>query len=140
MRCNDCNKFVGQEPGEPEAELEAERIDATTNAVQVTGSIRLAVVCAECGTDLKEATFDVDETIEIEGHRPTDDETHDLEVEIDQCEATETYKGREGAPARYQKHYYGVDCQFSISCSCGQLRDVNGSYNDEVQASGMDEC
>jgi hypothetical protein len=140
MRCNDCNKFVGQEPEEPEAELEVARADGTDTCKEITvaGQVTVSVNCAECGTQLKQASFDVEESITL-----TDDkhcgEEHDLEVEVDSCEATEEYKGRKGAPARYQKHYYGFQLSYSVSCSCGEPVDLGGSFEDSMQASSMDE-
>lgn len=64
MRCPDCNKFVSyDESAEPEAMLEVET-DGTDEAT-VSGTVRVVLTCAECGTELKETSFDVDETVEV---------------------------------------------------------------------------
>jgi membrane protein involved in colicin uptake len=56
MRCPDCNKFVGyDDSNEPEAD------DADVDADgRVSGTVRVYLACAECGTELKEANFDLE--------------------------------------------------------------------------------
>lgn len=68
MRCPDCNKFVSyDDSNEPEAD------DADIDAEgHVTGTVRVYLTCAECGTDLKEANFDllnIDYTEAVKAHR-----------------------------------------------------------------------
>lgn len=65
MRCPDCNKFVAYDDStEPEASLEA-----SADGTGVSGDVRVLLTCAECGCELKENRFDIDETVEIpEGH------------------------------------------------------------------------
>lgn len=152
MRCPDCNKFVSLELGEePEAELEV------SDGV-VTGTVQIVRNCADCGTELKEATFDVEVTLptlvehaneiaaarearekehkdkEVAGETPSmdeDEDEHDMEVEVDECQATEEGGGR------YKKSYYGVDVTFTAKCSCG--KEEQGSFEDKIAASHMDE-
>ena len=64
MRCNDCNKFVSfDDSTEPEAEIEIDEDG------QISGTVRIVLTCAECGTELKESNFDVSEEADIEdGH------------------------------------------------------------------------
>lgn len=52
MRCPDCNKFVSIEIAEPELELEV-------SDGEVTGTVRLVQICAECNTELAEANIEV---------------------------------------------------------------------------------
>jgi len=56
MRCSDCNKFVSfDDSNDPEAD------DADVDAEgRVSGTVRVYLTCAECGTELKEANFDLD--------------------------------------------------------------------------------
>jgi len=65
-RCPDCNKFVSYDDGtEPEAEAD---VDETGH---ITGTVRIALTCAECGTELREASFDLDVDLSaaVEEHR-----------------------------------------------------------------------
>lgn len=63
MRCPDCNKFVSMENADPDVDVES---SLEGHTISVTGSIRAVRTCAECGTELKELSFDIDEKIEIE--------------------------------------------------------------------------
>lgn len=60
MRCPDCQKFVAY--GDPEFEVD----DAEAQDGQLVASIRMVLPCEDCGTELKETTFDVDERFEHE--------------------------------------------------------------------------
>lgn len=60
MRCPDCNKFVSFD--EPAVEME----DPEISSGSVTASARVALNCAECGTELAEATFDLETEFEHE--------------------------------------------------------------------------
>jgi hypothetical protein len=69
MRCPDCNKFVAyDDSNEPEAD------DADVDAEgRVSGTVRVYLACAECGTELKEANFDLesDFTDSVTAHKQT---------------------------------------------------------------------
>jgi hypothetical protein len=151
MRCPDCNKFVSLELGEePEAELEV-------SEGVVSGSVRLVRNCADCNTELKEATFEVEvempamiahaemhakEREEKESARKLkveqgeevvddEDEEYEQEVEIDECEATEEGGGR---------YKNGVNVAFTVKCSCGKDGcEETGNFEDKIAASHMDE-
>lgn len=65
-RCPDCNKFVSYDDStEPEVDAD---VDETGH---VTGTVRVVLTCAECGAELREASFDldVDLSAEVEAHR-----------------------------------------------------------------------
>lgn len=63
MRCPDCNKFVSyDESAEPEVN------DLQISEGNVTGQVRVLLTCAECGTELKEANFDIDVSVELPEH------------------------------------------------------------------------
>ncbi len=125
MRCPDCSKFVSLEFAEPE--VDNIEVDADGN---VTGGVRIHRDCADCGNELKEATFDIDVTVEIGEHTG---EGHELEIDgepdVEQIE--------EGG-GRYAKAYFGAKVTFTVKCSCGGL-EVDGEYEDKVAASQMDE-
>jgi hypothetical protein len=53
MRCPECQKFVAFEDGEPEVDFDVEN-------AQLTGTVRIVLLCAECSTELKESQFDVE--------------------------------------------------------------------------------
>ncbi len=73
MRCPDCNRFVSQEAGEPE-------VDDSTSDMQVSLSVRIVQNCAECGTELKEATLEIERDLDEEvGEAHSTDTTHALE-------------------------------------------------------------
>jgi hypothetical protein len=131
MRCPDCNKFVPLDvDGDPEVELEA---DETTG--EVTGTVRIVNACQECGTELTEATFDVD--VEFSGaaehmEKYPEDEAHALELEEPTVDRTSRYTGK----GRGTKTFYGAEGVLTVRCRCGQT--WNSPWTDEVQASSMD--
>jgi hypothetical protein len=54
MRCPDCNKFVAFD------EMEAQEDDVSITPGVVSVAVRGVLCCAECGSELKETTFDLD--------------------------------------------------------------------------------
>lgn len=146
MRCSDCNKFAAyDDSGEPEVEnLEVDHQGS------VTGEVRVVLTHDECGTELKEANFEID--IEVTNFKNTDSETfdpkqhegegHELSIECDSSEITsrsETTNPKTGKPipARYAKTYYGYRADLSLSCECGGSWSAEAA--DDMQASAMDE-
>lgn len=149
MRCPSCGKFVSfdvdvepEETGDPE-------YDGTTLTVEV----RRVLTCAECGDELKEASFElqcdvqIDHTeecldsgrmAEMEGGDPEPDYSTSLSysstVRVQQ-------KDRHGKPIRnprYQRTYYGVEADGEVECErCHQTAPV--MMADELQASGFEE-
>lgn len=163
-RCNDCNKFCSLEPGEPDASLDVERIDATH--VRVVGSIELALTCAECGSEVLQTTWDVEfevhndelaehvaaEPAEPAEHQeqaePAEDETaedetaedeqdeHELSLEDEDVSGTSVTVGK-GSRARTA---YGVEFTARIVCSCDEPLSVDVEWNtDAREASEFDE-
>lgn len=134
MRCPDCNKFVGYDAEEePEVEIEVDE-----NGL-VTGSVRIVNKCAECGTELKEATLEleVDLSEECKEHHG---DGHELSVEATNVERTEDSRGpKPSTPARYRKTFYGATLEAVVTCSCAEDFSASEEWKDEVQASAMDE-
>lgn len=131
MRCPDCNKFVSFEDGEPEVES----IDVD-DAGGVTASVRVVDTCAECSTELREYTF------ELEGEPAFEDgKDHDehggMEIEHDDPERTERMSGDAKTPFRYRKRFIGVIVHYTVTCECGATYE--GDLADDVQASSMEE-
>jgi hypothetical protein len=136
-RCNDCNKFVGFEQADPEDNLDIEAGDRDTatgiQTATINGDIRIVLQCSECGTDLREANIDVDESVEFT-HEPKDCDG-DLEIDVDSDSSNDRYEGK----GRGAKHFYGADVEVTISCSKCKAT-VSHSFSVEEQSSSFDEC
>lgn len=142
MRCPDCNKFVSNEEAEPEVDS-VEYVDGS-----VTASVRIHNDCAECGTELSEATLDLEQDIsdEIEKHvcaKREAEQEPEFEVSEDGAERTSRsgyYKKGVWVPSggRYAKTFYGAEIQATVTCGHCQETVATVSLADEVQASSMD--
>jgi hypothetical protein len=132
VRCPNCNKFVSLDTEtEPEVELEA---DETTG--EVTGTVRIVNNCADCGTEMTEASFDVDVEFPLsEAHMKEhpEDEEHALELEDPGADRMERSTGR----GRGTKTFYGAEAELVVRCRCGFEEKL--PWSDDVQASYMDE-
>jgi Zn ribbon nucleic-acid-binding protein len=140
-RCPDCNKFVGVELGDGEdvdnleivcSGIEADSEDIEEN-VDLSGEVRLVLNCLECGTELKEATVQLEETIQF---------THLIkgcqgEVEIDQndIQTTDRFEGK----GRGAKHFYGVEVTVSLDCPECKASQSHTLLIEE-QASNFEDC
>lgn len=148
MVCPNCHRFPAFEPADPEVELEIDEEG------KVTGSARIVLTCAECGTELKETTFDVeiDLTEEVGKHKEANPKCEGVELDdpngefLDRSETTTTKIRKDGTvkvtqvPCRYQKRFYGCAVTVRAKCECEkEPLDVEGSWQDEVQAGGMEE-
>jgi hypothetical protein len=150
MRCPDCNKFVSFDAEtEPEIDVDFDEMTRTIN-----GSVRIVNNCAECSTELKETTFDVDIDLsaEIEDHwkehgwKDGDAEAPEGHGSFDlsddggsRSERSQTHD-RHGKPIRnprYSRRYYGATAVFTVACECGH--NIEHQWEDEVQGSGMEE-
>ena len=147
MRCPDCNRFVSFDAVDPE-------LNVSLDGNGITGDVRVALACSECGQELKEYTFDVSIDVDAE-HDCTADEPEDGQEEGEQYELvgetaefladtqTEYWdkKARKYRPIknmRYAKTFYGASLDFSVKCvRCGE----EFSVQDEVReaASAFDE-
>lgn len=132
MRCPDCSKFVSyDDSGDPEVDV---TIDEDGN---ISGTVRIILTCAECGTELKAADFDVSEKFEgWEGHVG---DKHDLSVETGSSSISQR-RDNPGRPARYQRQYYGHETSLEIHCSCQADTVDTVEFADDTMASGMEEC
>lgn len=151
MRCPDCNKFVGNDTS---ADPEVNDLEVDSEG-RVTGSVRIVTACDQCGTELAEATFDIDldfsEALAEHLDESDKDVQHDLEVSSDDGTRTDrrqthTPKGKMIKP-RYQKQFYGAEVEVTVTCGCRTGKpgtkdapwSCTMSWSDETQASGMDQ-
>lgn len=129
MRCPDCNKFVSLENGEPEEQsLEIEHHDG--NIFVVNGEFRLARTCADCGAELKEASFLFEFETELEG--VMEEERENVSVEADGVEVNESGGGR------YAKNLFSLSGSFRIATHERELKTVDAE-SDQLSASSFDE-
>ena len=139
MRCPDCNKFVAFDENEPE--VESLEVDEDGNVI---ASVRIVNACADCGTELKEATLEMESNIGNEALNKHQGKGHELKIEERGSERTQRSgyfkKGQfVAAFGRYAKTFYGAEVEFAVTCSCEKLNPIEGSVTDDVQASSMDE-
>lgn len=121
MRCPECNKFATMEMQDPEVDGEE------YSSSGITASVRIVRTCADCSTELKEATFDVEKDVDF----CSDDDEH---------EVTLTYEAQplEEGGGRYQKAFFGATITFHLQCTCG--RQIEVPWSDKIAAGSMDEC
>lgn len=109
MRCNDCNRFVAYGDDEIEVSCEDASYDKESQTITVSCEVSLKKTCAECGTELKEATF----TIEREIQGVTPDEIADGDFNLDvtaELEADERATGK----GRGRVTFYGVSGDLKV--------------------------
>lgn len=143
MNCPSCNKFASLEMGEVEVEsLEVEhespeKNDSPVHTYIVTGQVRIVRTSVCCGDEMKEATFDLETTVEVDP--ATDGTPADLDFDTVEVEESGTDTVEEGG-GRYAKSYFGATVEFTITIGTeGKQHEVEGSWTDKVAASGMDE-
>jgi uncharacterized Zn finger protein (UPF0148 family) len=157
MRCPTCEKFVSlelQEPESPDVSVEYNGDpDARRSRTHglgflgrapgfiITGSIRIVRTCAECGEELKEATLDIDQEVEVGEDLTAAEKTEaatvttydDAEVEDESVESIEEGGGR------YKKSYFGAEVTFVIRAGPENAVVARVTWSDKVAASQMDE-
>jgi hypothetical protein len=150
-RCPDCNKFVSLDSSQdPEVTID---VDETG---EVTCAFQIANACEQCGTEMFTAQFDTSVSADgitrsedsktlaeflgeckakvAEGE--TEDDEIDLEVDESDLERTDRYEGK----GRGQRHYYGAKVGFTVKATFrGVTHEFEGSVEDEIQASSMDQ-
>lgn len=141
MRCPDCSKMVSFDTDmEPE---EQDAVEVGSDGTITAGSYRRMLGCAECGTELKESTLEINgQQLEVP-EKCKDGEEHDWEVEDASVSATERTqsKDRNGKPiksARYAKRFYGIEVQVKAKCAhCEAVAE--GTFSADEQASSFEE-
>jgi len=153
MRCPDCNKFVPYGETDPELDLElaqpseddtktAQEAGTDTVAANITGTVRIVLTCEECGTELKEATLDVELGVDVPVNPPEGTWTEDSEWKLD-GETAENDQRMEGK-GRYTKTFYGAQVSGTLTRTYtgptgSNKASVEFSWSDDIQASSMDE-
>ena len=128
MRCTECNKFVSfDDSNEPEVENE----DVSDEGV-VTADVRIVLTCGDCGTELKEATLNLEGPADVAHEHPIGTEA-EFEVESNGGQITTRTEGKGGRP----RMFYGAEVDFTVTCACGFSTSL--PLSDEVQASSMEE-
>lgn len=143
MRCPDCNKFVSMELGEPEVDsIEVEDADYDESGKgtgKVVCSVRVFRACADCGTELKEATLELEGEFELPPKDEAKAETEGEEAEhAFEVEETSIDQIEEGG-GRWKKSYFGAEVFYTVTCGCGCEFSHEGSFSDKVAASEMEE-
>lgn len=123
MRCPDCNKFVSGELEDPHVD----DVDVADGQVLLTTSITL--VCADCGTPLKEAEFQ--QTAELPPAVVAAHAGHALSVAVSDAEPTEE-KGPRGATL------YGFVASVAVTCACG-VSIAPVQFAEEIKVAAMDD-
>ena len=126
MRCPDCNRFVGFDAQDPEVELEVD------GKGLVTGSVRCALACMECGGELKEANFEVEVPIDV----PEAEDGHEHSLVVDTTDVTATESGG----GRYKRNNRGFELSFTVKCEeDGCAFSAGDEASDNLPASQWDE-
>ena len=147
-RCESCQKFVSLDAAEPEEE------STELEGDEITSSVRVHLDCAECGSEMKEYTFELSESLpdDVIDHRAEHDEAKDgkdINVVYDSAEVGDFYRPRvppkprkDGTiprvPMRFQTHFYSLSATFNVNCDCGKEFD-NIEITDEIAASSFEE-
>lgn len=157
MRCPSCSKFATYGlDSEPEFSLtlettregsDADTPKPNTAHAALSGDVRIVLTAECCGDELKETTFDVNESdIELIKHDDCtcegdawweDAEIGDESGTITNRREMTNAKGKPIA-ARCARTYYGIDGDVEINCACGKTIGTL-HVEDETQASSMEE-
>lgn len=130
MRCDQCNKFASYDDS-TEPEVDVDLSDDGT----FSGQVRIVLTCADCSQELKEASFDFDGEVPEDVLSDHQGDGHDLSLEAGDNELTSRYEGK----GRYTKTFYGYRAGLDLSCSCQSDGLWSTEFNDDMQASHMDE-
>lgn len=150
MRCPDCSKFVSMETGDPEVNsLEAEFSDGS---IRVSSDVRVTRNCADCGTELKDHTYNPEDTIELaqfdawqklsESQRQAlvkAGDAGDLEIEIEETGSSVDESGG----SRYKANEITLTLDYQITVKGGGLAEpitFDGSLQEMETAGAFDEC
>lgn len=165
-RCNDCNKFVSYDAEiEPEEE-ESLSVSGDKDGYAVEGSFRRVLGCAECGAELRAATIELSEDVDLieppepsKGGEESEDEGEDKKPISEEDAENPLFckKSRDGSHdfevedydveptvraegrGRGMRTFYGVKVVARLCCSkCGATAEVTLSGSE--QASNFEEC
>lgn len=135
MRCGDCNKFVGvDDTQDPE-------LDLSVDGCRLTGTVRVVNCCAECGTELREASFDIDEDFEneVEAHVQEHTKENPSQFEMVNEDGEFSRDSYTEGRGRGKRTFYGFTGTVAITCACGKMEPITLELSDHMQASHMGE-
>ena len=134
MRCGNCNKWPTLEMANVEApELSVERSETGT---KVTGEIKIALACADCGYEMKEATLEVNIDVVVvhkEGCEEGAPDSDALSVDFE----PEGFHEFLPPGKKRHKHMYGAQGTITVTCECGGTGQAD--WRDSIQSSAMEE-
>lgn len=131
MRCDQCNKFAAYDDStEPEVQCS---FDADSG--EISAQVRIVLTHDECGQELKEANFDFDETVPKDLLTAHKGDGHNLDCDEGDAELTTRGEGS----GRYMKTFYGAALEVAVTCECSDEPIWTHVFEDDVQASHMDE-
>lgn len=148
MRCPDCEKFVSYDT---EVEPEEESAPEVEEGLVIRASYRRVLACGECGTELKAATLDVEDTFVIKPYEvdaedkpapPAEcgDEEHEwnlgeLSVEPTTGVIDVDRRGKKITNPRYMATTYGVELSGDIVCEkCGVTATISASASERASS------
>jgi hypothetical protein len=131
MRCPDCNKFTGLETEHDG--IDGEDVSADEHGICVTFSVTVNRNCSECGTTLKSAQYDFEETEEINWKElgVAESEIGEVEVEVDDPDVDESGGGR------YKKNMIVLDAPYRVKI--GEKLIYEGSARQSMAAGEFEE-
>ena len=134
MRCSNCNKFASLEAGEvvPDVSVESDEVHGIVECSSVSGEVRIALVCADCGEELKETTFEVNLSLELEHGEEC--EGSDLDVDFE----PESVEKFEPPNAKRQTHWWGAAGTATVECGSCHGK-VSADWSNYAKSSEMDE-
>lgn len=135
MRCPDCNKFASLELSD-DIEVTNLEVENDEGDGRVLGNIRIVLNCVDCGSEMKEANFDIEQTIELKHTEdcPEKGASAELEVEFDPSGVDEF----DPPKAKRQKHLYGAEGTILVKCPACKA-SASSAYKETVQSSHMEE-
>jgi hypothetical protein len=149
-RCPDCNKFVGLQAGDPEAQ------EPELNGCEVSVEVRVVLNCTECDGEMKEWNIELmgDIPNALQDHIVAHEEAkekYEITVTADDPTVDDSYRPSKlpeidkktgkprHVPFRFQTHYYQVSCTINFECSCGKKDFGTLDLTEENAASGFDD-
>ena len=132
MRCPDCMKFVGLETEVPEPNVDLEIDWAEDGAsLSLIGTVRVVRNCADCGTELKGADFDIElSDVAVVGAPVPEAERENVTAE---AEVSETESGG----GRYKKNLVGFSGTATVML--GERVLATAAVEDNMAASQFEE-
>lgn len=127
--CSNCAKFVSLELTDPEDQ----GFDIGTDEM-ITGDVRMLLSCADCGSEMADATVSFEEDAELEHTAACQEEERELTLDGPELDYDEEGGGR------FSKHLYMVKASMSVKCeTCGAERTLELT-SEKVASSYFESC